>query len=121
MTSCLHSVLILSVAMMQANMNMQKYAKNSKGQKKFVFFLAIKKLFPRPAKPSEGRALYIYHYLLHHLLAINDIQALAHSVDVVAHDAAVDRVDAHLLGCSRTCSELVDTGRYREVVVALLQ
>lgn len=24
--------------MMQANMNMQKYAKNSKGQKKFVFF-----------------------------------------------------------------------------------
>ena len=24
---------------MQANMNMQKYAKNSKGQKKFVFFL----------------------------------------------------------------------------------
>ena len=39
---------------------MQKYAKNSKGQKKFVFFLAIKKLFPRPAKPSEGRALYIY-------------------------------------------------------------
>ena len=79
---------------MQANMNMQKYAKNSKGQKKFVFFLAIKKLFPRPAKPSEGRALYIYHYLLHHLLAINDIQALAHSVDVVAHDAAVDRVDS---------------------------
>ena len=40
---------------MQANMNMQKYAKNSKGQKKFVFFLAIKKLFPRPALPSEEK------------------------------------------------------------------
>lgn len=78
---------------MQANMNMQKYAKNSKEQKKFVFFLAIKKLFLRPAKPSEGRALYIYHYLLHHLLAINNIQALAHGVDVVRKLATVDRVD----------------------------
>ena len=44
---------------------MQKYAKNSKGQKKFVFFLAIKKLFPRPALPSEGRAfIYITIYLI---------------------------------------------------------
>ena len=95
---------------MQANMNMQKYAKNSKGQKKFVFFLAIRKLFPRPAKPSEGRDffIYIYHYLLHHLLAVNNIQALAHSVDIVAHNAAVDRVDG-VRGLSiRTCNNWRD-------------
>ena len=39
---------------MQANMNMQKYAKNSKGQKKFVFFLGQPSWFVAQTSPKAA-------------------------------------------------------------------
>ena len=63
----------------------------------------------------------VIFYLLHYLLAVDNVQALAHSIDVVAHNLAVDRVDARvLIGVCGGCCNLVYASRQREVVVAFL-
>ena len=61
-------------------------------------------------------------YLLHYLLAVDNVQALAHSIDIVAHNLAFDRVDVRvLIGICCGCCNLVYASRQREVVVAFLQ
>lgn len=73
------------------------------------------------SKNAHPRLFLFIFYLLHYLLAVDNVQALAHSIDVVAHNLAVDRVDARvLIGVCGGCCNLVYASRQREVVVAFL-